>query len=399
MTRTLVFAAALLAALVFVRPLSADSYVLLVGINDYRSTETGLLENGNFRHGLFPLSFCVNDMSGLKEALVIGSHATTDNIRLMTTSEDADSDNYPTARNIKRQLKDLAAKAGPRDTILFAFAGHGIAIPCQQDSTETEQFLCPADAELVRNAKSSLFETETLISQQFVDNVLENSRARAKIVVYDACRNVARHDGQSRSAALDSKSFSRSVSMGLKSFDIDASTAAKAEGFYVLSSCSKSQESLEDGFNLEHGVFSYYLIEGLKGKADHDGDGQITMEELYEWAHWNTKDHATKKLSKEQEPTFSTREKKGNLVIARCEPGIKSDVYAQQKQLEAKLAELEAANKKLEQERRVQATVSPSTSSPNYGGRSSGYSSGNSGYRGGNSGYRSGGQGTRVNKM
>jgi len=35
----------------------------------------------------------------------------------------------------------------------------------------------------------------------------------------------------------------------------------------------------EDG-KLRHGIFSYYLLEGLKGKADHDSDG-ITVSELF----------------------------------------------------------------------------------------------------------------------
>jgi uncharacterized caspase-like protein len=34
---------------------------------------------------------------------------------------------------------------------------------------------------------------------------------------------------------------------------------------------------------LKHGVFTYYLVEGLKGMADADEDGLITVEEVYRY--------------------------------------------------------------------------------------------------------------------
>ena len=40
--------------------------------------------------------------------------------------------------------------------------------------------------------------------------------------------------------------------------------------------------SLELG-ELGHGIFSYYLIEGLKGAADLNRDGIVTLQELYEY--------------------------------------------------------------------------------------------------------------------
>ena len=34
---------------------------------------------------------------------------------------------------------------------------------------------------------------------------------------------------------------------------------------------------------LGHGLFTYYLIEGLKGAADLNRDGIVTLQELYEY--------------------------------------------------------------------------------------------------------------------
>jgi uncharacterized caspase-like protein len=33
--------------------------------------------------------------------------------------------------------------------------------------------------------------------------------------------------------------------------------------------------------DLGHGLFTYYLLEGLKGAADADGDRLVTVQELY----------------------------------------------------------------------------------------------------------------------
>ncbi len=34
---------------------------------------------------------------------------------------------------------------------------------------------------------------------------------------------------------------------------------------------------------LQHGVFTYFLLEGLRGKADKDRDGIITVDEVYRY--------------------------------------------------------------------------------------------------------------------
>ena len=50
----------------------------------------------------------------------------------------------------------------------------------------------------------------------------------------------------------------------------------------IISSCSANEVSKEDD-GLQHGVFSYYLLEGLKGEADQDSDGIITIAEVFSY--------------------------------------------------------------------------------------------------------------------
>ncbi len=49
---------------------------------------------------------------------------------------------------------------------------------------------------------------------------------------------------------------------------------------------SGSNEVSAENDDIQHGVFTYYLIEGLKGKADMDKDGLITVDEAYRYVSY-----------------------------------------------------------------------------------------------------------------
>ena len=54
----------------------------------------------------------------------------------------------------------------------------------------------------------------------------------------------------------------------------------------------------------EHGMFSYYLMEGLSGNADNDNDKNITLGELYSYLSEKVKDKSSK-LGRQQNPQLS----------------------------------------------------------------------------------------------
>ena len=54
---------------------------------------------------------------------------------------------------------------------------------------------------------------------------------------------------------------------------------------------SKSEElSLED-HGLRQGVFTYYLLQGMKGGADRNGDYLISIRELYNFVYGKVRDY------------------------------------------------------------------------------------------------------------
>lgn len=50
----------------------------------------------------------------------------------------------------------------------------------------------------------------------------------------------------------------------------------------ILTASDSNEVSVEKD-ELGHGVFTYYLLEALRGKGDLDGDGLITLDEVYRY--------------------------------------------------------------------------------------------------------------------
>lgn len=61
---------------------------------------------------------------------------------------------------------------------------------------------------------------------------------------------------------------------------LDRLTRAKGRAIVTASRASEVSVELTE---LGHGLFSYYLIEGLKGAGDLNRDGVVTLQELYEY--------------------------------------------------------------------------------------------------------------------
>ncbi len=65
------------------------------------------------------------------------------------------------------------------------------------------------------------------------------------------------------------------------------------KGRVAISASDGKQLSLEL-HEYQHGVFTYYLLDGLKGKADENGDGIIEVDEIWDYVKYQVKDTAQK---------------------------------------------------------------------------------------------------------
>ncbi len=169
--------------------------------------------------------------------------ALPDNQVRLLVDEDA------TRSNILYAMRSVFTRADENDVILFYFSGHGI-----------EGAFLPIDYD---GNKNFLYHTE-------IRDLLMASRAKHKIVLADAC-----HSG----GLLALKTPSQlEIQKLYKAFE-------DSKGGMALFMSSKGEEySLEDG-GLRSGVFSHFVIRGLKGEADQNGNDIVGIQELFNFVY------------------------------------------------------------------------------------------------------------------
>jgi len=230
------------------------SWAVLVGINDYVK--------------LANLNYCVNDIKAV-EASLLQTDFDRNNVFCLTSG--ADEKNLPTRNNIVQVINLVCRNAGPEDFVFISLHGHGIQI-------EDVQYFCPSDMD---DAEDRL--EETAISIDWIYKALENSQAKFKLIMVDACRDNP-FKGR-RSAIVAEMGMSRTPPPGIA----------------LLRSCGAGETSLEDA-KFGHGVFTHFLLEGLTGVADTNGDGMISFLELYIYTQGKTQAHAIREHRSSQTP-------------------------------------------------------------------------------------------------
>lgn len=150
---------------------------------------------------------------------------------------------YATKDRIKQALRDQFARADEDDMIVFSFSGHGY-----------QGGICPYD---MTNQQSSG------IAYQEIRNILKQSRAKCKIIFADAC-----------------------FSGGLRTNNGQSDSSLKEDDSNVLLFLSSrgGETSIESPF-MVNGVFTKYLLRGLRGGADYNFDRKITAKELFDFVH------------------------------------------------------------------------------------------------------------------
>jgi uncharacterized caspase-like protein len=83
---------------------------------------------------------------------------------------------------------------------------------------------------------------------------------------------------------------------------------------FVVTACDVDEVSVESR-ELGHGLFTYYLTEGLKGAADYNMDGLVTVQELSEYVHDNVPRRA-RRLGGRMHPIMKGS-LQGNPIISR----------------------------------------------------------------------------------
>ncbi|UFP96722.1 caspase family protein [Gloeobacter morelensis] len=229
-------------------------WLVLVGVNQYQD------------RALPPLRYCASDCQGIGEALLEATR-TFPNKQLLWHHDFAAD--LPTRKAVEASLERLIAEAGPQDTVLFYFCGHGAI-----DAASRQAVLCLADTRLEDLCGSGLTMRRLLES-------LGRCRAAQQLVWLDAC-----HSGglSLRNRELTAEALPAGTILGME--ELLRERAAQSRGFYALLACEQSQQSWEFP-GLGHGVFTYFLIRGLRGEAA-NARGFIEMDGLYRYVYHQT---------------------------------------------------------------------------------------------------------------
>jgi tetratricopeptide (TPR) repeat protein len=167
-----------------------------------------------------------------------------------------------TLANIRNSFEDwLPSVAKENDRVIIFFAGHGF------EGKNGKAYFAPWDVKL-----DNLSETAYPMEQ--LGKIVSGSiRAKWKVLFADAC-----HSG-----AITPEMVERVNTSLASSRDLLAFTATR-----------KREVSYEDK-ELGHGVFSYFLVQGLRSQADRDQDGRVTADELIDYVRYHVREHTFKR--------------------------------------------------------------------------------------------------------
>jgi hypothetical protein len=214
-------------------------YALCIGINVFRDPAIPALKGPRF------------DAIELGDTLK--KYGQFDVVEKMTDDIDPAYDaghTYPSLTNIRAKMASLARVITPDDLVVFAFAGHGVA-------TEAgDSYLVVADA---RDADK----WATCLPVREVLDWVAKTGVRKSLLLLDACR-------------------SRAGSRALADTSLRAQKYEQSRVSAIFYATQTGCYSFDDP-NSNHGIFTRFLLEGIKGRADYqagNSDGIVTFREL-----------------------------------------------------------------------------------------------------------------------
>ncbi len=222
-------------------PLTASApsvlWVLAVGVSRYRDAD-------------FRLEYADDDARAIAAAFGAqrGGPLYRDVNTLILT------DDSVTRESVLNSMERFLGQGGPDDVAVIFLAGHGI-----RDQTTGSYYFLPYPA------TSDNFITDALRMSDFDEMVRSVRRnVRGVVLMLDTCHSGALRVTVPNVTAADDLATRMSV----------------GEGFFLLAASKPGEESKE-GPESGHGAFTYALLQGLQGGADADGDGLVSVSDLF----------------------------------------------------------------------------------------------------------------------
>lgn len=233
------------------RPLTTQQWAVVVGVGKYdnRSVPT--------------LRYSVADARAMYDTLR-HTGVPADHIVLLTD----DSDKKPTLHNVKWALGTFLGRSATKDdTVIIYYAGHGAPEidPRGLERDGLAKYLIPSDAD-----PDDLYSTALPMDE--LQTIFARIEADRVVAFLDACY----------SGAAGGRTFVSKRTRAGSVDDLFLERLTRSKGRAIVTASRPSEVSIELP-EFGHGLFTYYLVEGLKGAADLNHDGIVTLQELYEY--------------------------------------------------------------------------------------------------------------------
>lgn len=221
---------------------TSSLYIFAVGIDKYRNSR-------------YNLNYARADANGISQLLQQSAGRIFKSVTI-----DSLFDEQANLANIAERIQSLKSKIRPEDVFLFYYAGHGV----MGEPTDSSK----ADFYLVLHQVVQMVGNEEMLRKfglpaRKLKELLLEIPAQKQLVILDACNSGGAMNVFTRGGGEEAA----------------ISQLARSTGFTVLASTNQEQYAAELS-ELKHGIFTYAILNGLRGEADLMKDGKITVKEI-----------------------------------------------------------------------------------------------------------------------
>jgi uncharacterized caspase-like protein len=235
-------------------------YAIVVGVSEYQYPDAGLKN----------LSFADDDAQAVAAFLQTptGGGFSSGDIKLLVNQS-------ASLLAVRTALQETAKRAKSEDLVFIFIAGHGAPDPLAPQNL----YFLMTDTKVVDMAKTALPMNEL---KQILDTQIYAQRV---IVLIDTCHSAGINQ-KTKSIVSGRELVQEDDENNISNFYL-TNQLFKQTGRAIITSSDVNEVSQESSKWGNHGVFTWALLDGLKGKADINGDGLITASEIFQYTRAN----------------------------------------------------------------------------------------------------------------
>lgn len=239
---------------------SGRKFAVIVGVSDYKFTDAGLRS----------LNYADDDAQSVADFLKTsqgGSFSSAD-IKLLLNQG-------ASLLAVRAALSDVAKRAKADDLIFIFIAGHGAPDPI---ASQNLYFLL-YDTKVIDMPRTAFPMNEL---KQYLDTQISAERV---LVMIDTCHSAGVNQ-KTKTLVAGRDLVQEGDENNILNFYV-TNQLFKQTGRAILTSSDVNEVSQESSKWGNHGVFTWALLEGLKGKADINGDKLVTAGEIFQYTRAN----------------------------------------------------------------------------------------------------------------